>query len=176
VALGQFLLVLRFPLPILFPPTAPHSSSIIRGWYIRPVSGRRTKWTQSHPTPKKLKNYTQNKRPQWKWNRGPQCSSVRRQFIPYIGVVVLTKVKYTLLRVLCQEWSTVAVDHHIYVSRCFAVTNIQVGMYKVEGLAGEHVILTSWQNWIDMSHWGQDGDDVTTFHVLIWERRILYNL
>jgi hypothetical protein len=26
------------------------SSSIIRGWYNRPVSGLRTKWTQSHPT------------------------------------------------------------------------------------------------------------------------------
>jgi hypothetical protein len=50
-----FLRVLRFPLPILIPPTAPHSSSIIRGWYNRPVSGRRTKWTQSHPTLRKLK-------------------------------------------------------------------------------------------------------------------------
>jgi hypothetical protein len=47
-----FLRVFRFPLPILIPPTAPHSSSIIRGWYNRPVSGRRTKWTQSHPTSK----------------------------------------------------------------------------------------------------------------------------
>jgi hypothetical protein len=45
-----FLRVLRFPLPILIPPTATHSSSIIRGWYNRPVSGWRTKWTQSHPT------------------------------------------------------------------------------------------------------------------------------
>jgi hypothetical protein len=44
-----FLRVLRFPLPILI-PTASHSSSIVRGWYNRPVSGRRTKWTQSHPT------------------------------------------------------------------------------------------------------------------------------
>jgi hypothetical protein len=48
----RFLRVLRFPLPILIPRTAPHSSSsIIRGWYNRPTSGRRTKWTQSHPTP-----------------------------------------------------------------------------------------------------------------------------
>jgi hypothetical protein len=47
-----FLLVLRFPLPILIPPTAPHSSSIVWGWYNRPVSGRRTKWTQSHLTPR----------------------------------------------------------------------------------------------------------------------------
>jgi hypothetical protein len=45
-----FLRVLRFPLPILIPPTAPHSSStIIRCWYNRPINGRRTKWTQSHP-------------------------------------------------------------------------------------------------------------------------------
>jgi hypothetical protein len=45
-----FLRVLRFPLPILIPPTVPHSSSsIIRCWYHRPNSGWRTKWT--HPTP-----------------------------------------------------------------------------------------------------------------------------
>jgi hypothetical protein len=42
--------VLRFPLPILIPPTAPHLSSINRGWYNRPLSGLSTKWTQSHPT------------------------------------------------------------------------------------------------------------------------------
>jgi hypothetical protein len=46
---ARFLPVLRFPLPILIPPTAPLLSSIIRGWYNRPVSGRRTNWTQSHP-------------------------------------------------------------------------------------------------------------------------------
>jgi hypothetical protein len=50
-----FLRVLRFPPLILISPTAPHSSSIIRGWYNRPISGRRTKWTQSHPTPRNLK-------------------------------------------------------------------------------------------------------------------------
>jgi hypothetical protein len=48
-----FLRVLRFPLPIPIPPTAPHSSSsIIRGCYNKSVNGRRTKWTQSHPTPR----------------------------------------------------------------------------------------------------------------------------
>jgi hypothetical protein len=48
-----FLRVLRFPLPILIPLTAPHSSSsIIWGWYNRPNSGIWPKWTQSHPTPK----------------------------------------------------------------------------------------------------------------------------
>jgi hypothetical protein len=53
---ASFLWVLRFPLPILIPPTAPCSSSIVRGWHNRPVSGRRTMWThsQSHPTPRNL--------------------------------------------------------------------------------------------------------------------------
>jgi hypothetical protein len=46
-----FLRVLQFPLPILIPPNALYSS-IIRSWYNRSVSGRRTKWTQSHPTPR----------------------------------------------------------------------------------------------------------------------------
>jgi hypothetical protein len=32
-------------------------SSIVRGYYIRPISGRRTKWTQSHLTPRNKKNY-----------------------------------------------------------------------------------------------------------------------
>jgi hypothetical protein len=41
-------------LPILIPPTAPHSS-IIRGGYNRPVSGRSTKWTQLHSIPRNLK-------------------------------------------------------------------------------------------------------------------------
>jgi hypothetical protein len=36
-----FLRVLRFPLPILIPPTAPHPSSfIIRGWYSKTNNGR----------------------------------------------------------------------------------------------------------------------------------------
>jgi hypothetical protein len=49
--------VLRFPLPIFIPPTAPQSSSsIIWGWYNRPYSGRSTKWTQSHPTKNNNKN------------------------------------------------------------------------------------------------------------------------
>jgi hypothetical protein len=51
-----FLRVRRFPLPILIPPTALHSSSIIRGWYNRPISGRRNKQVDSvSPHPKKLK-------------------------------------------------------------------------------------------------------------------------
>jgi hypothetical protein len=32
-----FLRAFRFPLPILIPPTAPHSTSIVRVWYNRPV-------------------------------------------------------------------------------------------------------------------------------------------
>jgi hypothetical protein len=49
-----FLRVFRFPLSILIPPTVPHSSPIIRGWYNRPVSGRNTKNSVS-PHSKKLK-------------------------------------------------------------------------------------------------------------------------
>jgi hypothetical protein len=48
-----FLRVLQFPMPILILPTAPYSSSIVRGWYNRSVICRRNKWTQSHPTPRK---------------------------------------------------------------------------------------------------------------------------
>jgi hypothetical protein len=44
-------LLLRLPLPFLIPPTAPHSSSIIRGWYNRQVRGRSLSLT--HPTPRK---------------------------------------------------------------------------------------------------------------------------
>jgi hypothetical protein len=52
-----FFRVLRLPLPIFIPPPAPHSSSssIVRGWYNRSVSGRRAEWTQSHPTPRNNK-------------------------------------------------------------------------------------------------------------------------
>jgi hypothetical protein len=51
-AAAGFLRVLRFSLPILIPPISPHLSSIIRAWYNRSNSGRRTKWTQSHSTPR----------------------------------------------------------------------------------------------------------------------------
>jgi hypothetical protein len=54
-----FLRVLWYPLPILIPPTAPHSSSsIIRGWYSRQNCERRTKWIHLTPpqeTNKKIK-------------------------------------------------------------------------------------------------------------------------
>jgi hypothetical protein len=50
-----FLQVLRFLLPIFIPPTDPHSSSIIPGWYNRPLTGRRANWTVS-THPKKLTN------------------------------------------------------------------------------------------------------------------------
>jgi hypothetical protein len=52
---GAYLLrVFRFFLPILIPPSAPYSS-IIRRWYNWPISGRRAKWTQSHPNPRNYK-------------------------------------------------------------------------------------------------------------------------
>jgi hypothetical protein len=55
---AHFLRILQFPLPNLIRPTPPHST-IIRDSYNRPISGRRTKWTQSHPHPpkNKKKNY-----------------------------------------------------------------------------------------------------------------------
>jgi hypothetical protein len=52
---ADFLRVLEFPLSVVVPPTTPHSLSIIRGWYNRPVSGRRTKWTVS-PRPEEPTN------------------------------------------------------------------------------------------------------------------------
>jgi hypothetical protein len=36
----------------VIPPIAPQLSSMIWGWYNRPNSFRRTKWTQSHSTPR----------------------------------------------------------------------------------------------------------------------------
>jgi hypothetical protein len=44
-----------FSLPVV-PPTAPHSSSIIRGWYNRPNTGRHAKWTNHQPPPPTVKN------------------------------------------------------------------------------------------------------------------------
>jgi hypothetical protein len=49
-----FLRILRILLPTLIPQNAPYSS-IIREWYNRPNSGRRTKWTLSNPN---LRIYT----------------------------------------------------------------------------------------------------------------------
>jgi hypothetical protein len=46
-----FLQVPLFSLPIVIPPTGPHSSSIIWGWYNRPVvADVPSGLTQSHPT------------------------------------------------------------------------------------------------------------------------------
>jgi hypothetical protein len=46
---GFFFRVLRCPLPILTPLNTPYSS-VIQGRYNWLTRGRRTKWTQSHPT------------------------------------------------------------------------------------------------------------------------------
>jgi hypothetical protein len=40
---ARFVRVFWFFLPILIPPTVPHSSSLILGWYNRPISGRHIK-------------------------------------------------------------------------------------------------------------------------------------
>jgi hypothetical protein len=53
---ADFLPLLRIPLLIFIPPTAPHSSSIIRGWYSRPVSGLLYQVDSVSPHPNKLKN------------------------------------------------------------------------------------------------------------------------
>jgi hypothetical protein len=44
---ASFLRIFQLSLPILIPPTPPHSPSFIRGWYNRPNSERRTMWIQS---------------------------------------------------------------------------------------------------------------------------------
>jgi hypothetical protein len=56
VALGQvFSEYFGLPCQFSFRRLLQSPSSIIWGWYNRPISDRRTKWTQSHPHPKKLK-------------------------------------------------------------------------------------------------------------------------
>jgi hypothetical protein len=63
-----FLRVLRFPLPILIPPTVPRSqSSIIRGWYNRPNSGRRTKVDSVSQPYQEIKKKVRNGLKQWKF-------------------------------------------------------------------------------------------------------------
>jgi hypothetical protein len=74
---ASFPSVLRFSLPILIPLTAPHSSSIVRGWYNRSFGGRRTKWTQSHPTQEnKTKKYPGNRNV---WKKYCESTYVSRQ-------------------------------------------------------------------------------------------------
>jgi hypothetical protein len=46
--------VLQFPLTIFIPPNASYST-VIWGFYGRPISDRCTKWTQSHPIKQNLK-------------------------------------------------------------------------------------------------------------------------
>jgi hypothetical protein len=53
-----FLRVLRFPLPILISPTAPHTSSLGRSWYNRPVVPDAPSGLSLTPLQEnKLKNY-----------------------------------------------------------------------------------------------------------------------
>jgi hypothetical protein len=52
---GGFLRVLRFPLPVLSSTNVP-DPSIFRRWYSRPTCNQRSKWTQSHTTPRIKKN------------------------------------------------------------------------------------------------------------------------
>jgi hypothetical protein len=87
---ANFLGVFRFPLPILIPQIVPHSSSIIRGWYNRPISGRRTKWAQSHPTPK---SYCCNRtwRPMVLWDVEAPTFSLENRLIDGGKVVSLTR-------------------------------------------------------------------------------------
>jgi hypothetical protein len=91
VALGQVFWVFRFPLPILIPSTTPYSSSTIQGWYNRPTSGRRTKWTQSHPIPRNWKTIKKLCNDdvtvyvtKWRW-----CT-----LVPVLDGVYLTKFLY----------------------------------------------------------------------------------
>jgi hypothetical protein len=72
---ARFLRVLRFFLPLI-PPTAPHStSSIIRRWYNRLNSDRRTKWTQSHSTSRNESSYSCSL-PLPRYSRSRICCSV----------------------------------------------------------------------------------------------------
>jgi hypothetical protein len=49
-----FIWVFRFPLPIFIPPTAPHSSFIVRLWYNRTVGGVPSGLASSHSRKLKL--------------------------------------------------------------------------------------------------------------------------
>jgi hypothetical protein len=49
-----FIRIFLSSLPSLIPQNGPYSC-VIQGWYSRPISGRRTKWTQSHPPRETLK-------------------------------------------------------------------------------------------------------------------------
>jgi hypothetical protein len=129
-----FFQVLRFPLPILIPPTAPHSSSSnIRGWYNRPISGRRTKWTLSHPIPRNLKknytflrsigkplpdfttSHTRKYYPPWSSLREPQIQQffLYFRFPSFICFMILTFSSASVLvrpSLYCSTWTVNAVS------------------------------------------------------------------
>jgi hypothetical protein len=72
-----FLQVLRFPLPILIPPTAPQSPSpIIWGWYNRPEVAA-VQGTRSHPT----YLLTHGAEPFWRSRQFCSYSRISRHFM-----------------------------------------------------------------------------------------------
>jgi hypothetical protein len=85
---AHFRRVLRFPLQILIPPTAPHSSAIIRCWYNRPIGGRRTEWTVS-PHLKKILDQTFTNCLSSVKTYPPQSSKSRSFMYPHINVICM---------------------------------------------------------------------------------------
>jgi hypothetical protein len=102
--------ILRFPLPTLIWPTAPHTSSIIRGWYNRPINGRRTKLTQFHPTPRNLKK------------------SKKRTVGSFAGVKAVGMWSWPLTPIKCrgQEWWNYTFKR--FMTSCL-ITYAQVKLY-----------------------------------------------
>jgi hypothetical protein len=93
-----FLRVLRFPLPII-PPIAPYSSSSNnRGWYNRPNSGRRAKWTQSRPPLKKVISVKCKENSDHSF-----CTSLR--ITPFFETVFPNLINYTKHNPSCQSKS-----------------------------------------------------------------------
>jgi hypothetical protein len=57
-----------------------HIHHLSSGWYDRRISGRRTKWTQSHPTPRNLKKL-KSKRRSAASTYGFTCNNVSNQIV-----------------------------------------------------------------------------------------------
>jgi hypothetical protein len=82
---AKVLRVFRCPLPILIPSIVPHSSSLIRGCYNRLIGGRRTRWTQSHPTPRRYKRKPDSSR---------NSSRSRRMFHCWVSQFSTDEIRY----------------------------------------------------------------------------------